>query len=141
MSLSTSSRSAYALALAMTLGGTPSKAAEPWEGVFGIEEQEDGTTIPSCEGDLVRYSRQKIEGSEFQCDVLSAETGNGVTTLRATCKDAAGEGEGTEPDPNARASATVRLEPKGDRMVETWDNDPPQTSARCPNATPLTPGE
>jgi hypothetical protein len=115
---------------------TSPKAAEPWEGVFGIEAKEDGTTVPSCEGDLVRYSRQKIEGSEFQCDVLSAETDKGVTTLRATCKETDEDG-GAETDPNARSSTTVRLEPTGDRMVETWDNKTPQTSARCPDATPI----
>jgi hypothetical protein len=124
----------------VALVGTPARAAEPWEGVFGIEAKEDGTTVPSCEGDLVRYSRQKIEGSEFQCDVLSAETDKGVTTLRATCKDT-GEDGSAETDPNARSSTTVQLEPKGDRMVETWDNDTPQTSARCPDATPLPPAE
>ncbi len=140
MSPVTSSGGAVALAIAMILGGTSLRAAEPWEGVFGIEEQEDGTTIPSCEGDLVRYSRQKIEGSEFQCDVLSAETDNGVTTLKATCKEG-GESGGAEPDPNANVSTTVRLEPKGDRIVETWDNDPPQTSARCPETTPITPSD
>src|SRR5829696_1113173 len=129
-----------ALAVAVTFVGTSAKAAEPWEGVFGIEAKEDGTTIPSCGGDLVRYTRQKIEGSESQCDVLSAETDKGVTTLRATCEDTGEEGS-AETDPNARTSTTVRLEPKGDRMVETWDNDTPQTSARCPNGTQVPPAE
>ena len=139
MSQLTPRRGAAALTLASTLVCTSLQAAEPWEGVFGIKAQEDGT-VPSCDGDLVRYSRQKIEGPEFECDVLSAETDKGVTTIKATCKEV-GESESVESDQDARSSTTVRLEPKGDRMLETWDNDPPQTSARCPDATPINPGE
>ena len=95
--------------------------------------------MPSCEGDVVRYSKDKIEGSDLRCEVLNTDTVNGVTTLKAHCPEVGEDNSSLNQNPTA--NATVVLEPHGDRMTETWDEGKPQTSARCPDDTPISPDQ